>query len=236
MAASRWLMDVKVYQNDEEVGGDHLGSPSGIISNIDKPGRTEIKIWKPGDAEPADSVWVNIVDGQILVPQNGQAIVSPFTVRWLPDVTPMTVQIYQQETLIEEYPDSPCGVEIEVDEPGSTEIKIWKSGAEEPSDAVTVSVSDDPQSLSWEIASPVHNQTVESPITVCWRPECGEMVVQFYRDYDLIAEKKDARSGDQFEISGEGEVEVKIWVPGASEPADSLWVHVIDDGSHKLPV
>ena len=227
-------MVVQVYQNEVPVS-EYLDGRSGLVIDIDRPGRTEIKIWKPGDAEPADSVWVNIVDGQILVPQNGQAVVSPFVVRWMPDNTLMVVQTYQNDSLVNSYPDSPCGMIIDID-PGPTEIKIWKSGAEEQSDAITVNVSDDPQSLSWEIASPVHSQTVESPITVCWRPECGEMVVQLYRDGELIIEKTDARSGDPFEIAGEGEVEVKIWVPGAADPTDSLWVHLIDDDSHKLPV
>ncbi|MBN1427615.1 MAG: hypothetical protein JXB07_04465 [Anaerolineae bacterium] len=74
-------------------------------------------------------------------PQNDSAVAAgdiPMT--WEPSGCVMVVQYYQQEKLINEYPDASSGIVINIPEPGLTELKIWVPGASGPSDAIWITV------------------------------------------------------------------------------------------------
>jgi hypothetical protein len=52
------------------------------------------------------------------------------------------------------------------------------------------------------------------------------MVLQYYQDGHLKGEYKNVSSGTSIQIATPGRTEIKIWKPGSSLPADSVWVDV----------
>ena len=81
------------------------------------------------------------------------------------------------------------------------------------------------------VTAPQPNQTVNRPFGVCWVPSNCEMVLQAYQDgrQQPVYENKRAKSCTQLGVNDiqPGLTELKIWVPGASSPADSIWVTIL---------
>lgn len=78
--------------------------------------------------------------------------------------------------------------------------------------------------------SQAQNFHVSSVIQMKWNPSQCEMTVQSYqhdnpnpvRHHGIVAYGDEITIGDP----GTGETEIKIWMPGASQPSDSKWVWI----------
>lgn len=79
-----------------------------------------------------------------------------------------------------------------------------------------------------KIGPPGAGQLVTSPLAVYWTPETCLMVLQWYQEGKLIGElgkETGVPAGTTIELAP-GLTELKVWAPGATLPADSLWVQV----------
>ena len=88
------------------------------------------------DPTPADCASAKFVS-----PQNNSVVAAgDIAVTWEPSACVMVLQYYQQEKLINEYPDASSGIVVNIQEPGLTELKIWVPGSLSPSDAIWITV------------------------------------------------------------------------------------------------
>lgn len=63
----------------------------------------------------------------LTAPVSDTKVPNPVTVSWYPDPSPMTIQYYQNQTLIGETENALSGTAVEIP-PGWTQIKIWEGG------------------------------------------------------------------------------------------------------------
>lgn len=57
-------MVVQYYQDERclhACGSNEAGVRTPATLHIETPGQTEIKLWRPRDSKPADSIWINVV-------------------------------------------------------------------------------------------------------------------------------------------------------------------------------
>lgn len=78
-----------------------------------------------------------------------------------------------------------------------------------------------------------HTGMVSLDTKVSWRPASCKLVLQAYQQGQLVGEQgkqagvaSDAITVRQLIDGKTGRTEIKIWIPGASKPADAVWVTV----------
>lgn len=84
-----------------------------------------------------------------------------------------------------------------------------------------------------------HTGTVALDTKVAWRPAACKLVLQAYQQGRLVGEQgkqagvaSNAITVRQLTDGKTGKIELKIWVPGASKPADAIWVTVQEKHSN----
>lgn len=78
-----------------------------------------------------------------------------------------------------------------------------------------------------------HTGTVALDTKASWRPAACKLVLQAYQQGQLVGERgkqagvaSDTITVRQLTDGKTGRTELKVWVPGASKPADAVWVTV----------
>ncbi len=163
---------------------------------------------------------------KITSPTADTEVRSPLRIEWSPNRL-MTVEIRHDDEVepLTKQINQPSGKKYVIAKPGRTEIKIWVEGASEPSDVIWVNVKEK-SSADIQITQPAEDTLVKTDFKLSWQPANKKLTVGFYQNEALLMKIKNVPSGQEFTLGKPGKTEIKVWVEGEAESAESVWVAV----------